>query len=84
MPRILLSTAHIAPLVLDSLGVEYIQPCLASKFPPLPRPFYATAERIELLQETDVAEFSDTYRQKYEESAKKPFCNIERTKAMSP
>ncbi|KAF3034413.1 hypothetical protein E8E12_005655 [Didymella heteroderae] len=75
MPRILLSAAHIAPLVLESLGLEYSQPSLASAFPPLPRPFHATAERIERLQSTDVAAIAEQYKKGCEESAKKPFCD---------
>lgn len=76
MPRILLSTAHIAPLVLDSLGVAYSQPQLAATYPPLPHPFHCTPERIEKLQDTDVTAIYETYKKSCEDSARKPFCNI--------
>ncbi|KAF1938601.1 DAO-domain-containing protein [Clathrospora elynae] len=79
MPRVLLSAAHITPLVLESLGVEYDQPPLAAPFPPLPQPFRATAERIERLQNTDTAAIAESYKQSCEESANKPFCNTARS-----
>lgn len=51
MPRILLSTAHLAPLVLQGLKVEKFEaPALTSKYPSLPRPFVVTAKRLEALQ----------------------------------
>lgn len=75
MPRILLSAAHMAPLVLESLGLEHSQPLLASAYPPLPEPFRTTAERIERLQSTDVAAVAEQYKKGCEESAKKPFCD---------
>ncbi|KAF2630550.1 DAO-domain-containing protein [Macroventuria anomochaeta] len=78
MPRILLSAAHITPLVLESLNVEYSQPLLAASFPPLPQPFQVTAERVERLQNTNIAAIAESYKQSCEESAKKPFCNTER------
>ncbi|KAH8730277.1 FAD dependent oxidoreductase-domain-containing protein [Phaeosphaeriaceae sp. PMI808] len=78
MPRVLLSAAHIAPLVLESLGIEYTQPLLAASFPPLPQPFHAHPERIERLQSTDPASMLESYRQQCAESAVKPFCNISR------
>ncbi|KZM21387.1 uncharacterized protein EKO05_0006148 [Ascochyta rabiei] len=78
MPRILLSAAHITPVVLDSLGVEYSQPLLATAYPPLPQPFHTTLERIERLQNTDPAAIIEEYRRGCAESAKKPFCNTSR------
>ncbi|KAG4426902.1 hypothetical protein IFR05_017615, partial [Cadophora sp. M221] len=50
MPRILLSAAHIAPLILHSLGVEYTTPALVTPYPSLPRPFKVTRERVEMLK----------------------------------
>jgi hypothetical protein len=76
MPRILLTAAHLAPLILDSLGVTYSQPSLASTFPPLPRPFEATRERIERLRDTDVKAIAEQYKQGCEKSAQKPYCNL--------
>jgi hypothetical protein len=75
MPRILLSATHIAPLVLESLGLDYNTPELVAAYPPLPKPFHATAERIESLQSTDVAAIAEQYKRGCEESAKKPFCD---------
>ncbi|KAK5130847.1 hypothetical protein LTR08_001619 [Meristemomyces frigidus] len=78
MPRILLSAAHITPLILESLGVEFSQPVLVAPFPPLPKPFHATFERIEKLQSTSITAKGASYRESCAESAKKPFCNDER------
>jgi hypothetical protein len=82
MPRILLSTAHVVPLVLDSLGMDYKQPALAAPFPALPKPFHATAERIKRLQAFDLAAKIESYRADCEESARKPFCMGDRSKPM--
>lgn len=46
MPRILLSAAYIAPLVLESLGLPVETPSVALTFPPLPEPFKLTSERL--------------------------------------
>jgi hypothetical protein len=81
MPRVLLSSAHITPLVLESLGVKYEQPLLATEFPPLPQPFRTSAERVTRLQNTDIAALAASYKQRCEESAKKDFCNTERSKS---
>jgi hypothetical protein len=79
MPRILLSTAHIIPDVLDSLGFEYQQPALAAPYPPLPKPFVVTAERVERLQSTDLAAKAQAYRESCKESSQKPFCTDKRS-----
>lgn len=78
MPRVLGSAAHVTPLVLESLGVEYSQPLVAASFPPLPQPFRTTAERIERLQDTNLSALAEEYKQSCGESAKKPFCNTAR------
>ena len=80
MPRVLLSTAHIVPDVLESLGFDYQQPALAAPFPPLPKPFLITAERIEGLQSTDLAARAQAHRERCKESSQKPFCSDERCK----
>lgn len=81
MPRILLSTAHIAPLVLESIGVEHSTPEIATAFPALPKPFHATSERVERIQrEFDLAAEVAAHKKKCEESAGKPFCNDERSR----
>lgn len=49
MPRILLSAAHLAPLVLESLDVQMMTPSLVKPYPPLPLPFKLTAERLDRL-----------------------------------
>lgn len=60
MPRILLSTAHVAPLILQSLGVAHTLPEVVTTYPPLPQPFHATAERIRRLQTVDaMAKFDE-------------------------
>jgi hypothetical protein len=74
MPRILLSTAHITPLILASLGVEYTPPTLVAPYPPLPKLFHVTKERVERLQTVDVAEKYESHVKADLESAKKPFC----------
>lgn len=75
MPRILLSTAHITPLILDSLNAKYTPPSLVAPFPPLPKPFQVTAERIEALKKVDAAAIFEQSAKDCLESAKKPFCN---------
>jgi len=82
MPRVLGSAAHITPLVLESLGVEYSQPLIAASFPPLPQPFHTTAERIERLQDTNLSALAEDYKQRCEESAQKSFCNTARVMAV--
>lgn len=84
MPRILLSAAHIAPLVLNSIGLENKTPAIAAAFPALPQPFHATAQRVETLQkEFDLAAQVDAHNKKCKGSAKKPFCNDERSRPRS-
>ncbi|KAK8853497.1 hypothetical protein IAR55_004204 [Kwoniella newhampshirensis] len=73
MPRILGSTAHIAPLVLSSLGVPFETPAAAAIFPPLPEPFHVTAERIKTLQQLEPKEKHKLAMEASLESAKKPF-----------
>ncbi|KAF9881472.1 FAD dependent oxidoreductase [Colletotrichum karsti] len=80
MPRILLSTAHITPLILDSLGAKYSAPAMVAPFPPLPEPFHASAERVSSLQKVDAAAKFAEYAKSSLESAKKPFCNDERSR----
>ncbi|KAH6886963.1 FAD dependent oxidoreductase-domain-containing protein [Thelonectria olida] len=79
MPRILLSTAHITPLILDDLSVKYSSPSLVVPYPSLPKPFHATAERIGLLQKIDAAAHFENFAKDSLESAKKPFCNDARS-----
>lgn len=79
MPRILLSTAHIIPGVLDSLGFDYQQPALVAPYPPLPKPPVVTAERVERLQSTDLNAKVQAYRESCKESSQKPFCMDERS-----
>lgn len=74
MPRILLSTAHVTPLILDALGVQYSAPSLVASYPPLPKPFSATSERIDSLQKVDAAAVFEQDTTDAVESAKKPFC----------
>ncbi|KAF7557929.1 hypothetical protein G7Z17_g324 [Cylindrodendrum hubeiense] len=74
MPRILLSTAHITPLILDSLGVKYSPPSLVGPYPALPKPFLATQERIDSLQKLDAGAIFEQDKTDALESAKKPFC----------
>lgn len=79
MPRILLSTAHITPMVLGDLGVEHAAPALVAPYPQLPKPFVVTAERVEALQTVDTQAKYDASIKANEESAKKPFCNDARS-----
>ncbi|KAJ5059252.1 FAD dependent oxidoreductase-domain-containing protein [Bipolaris maydis] len=82
MPRILLSSASLAPLVLDALGLQYSPPQLAASYPALPQPFHATEHRIAKLQDTDPEKVLADYRVQCEASARKPFCNIDRVKGI--
>lgn len=79
MPRVLLTAAHIAPLVLSFLEIAKTTPQLALSYPPLPEPFHLTRERLDRLQGFDVDGFQETWRARCAESAKKPFCNIPRS-----
>lgn len=54
MPRILLSAAHVASLVMRSLGEEHSTQSMATEYPDLPTPFVITTERITRLQKIDV------------------------------
>ncbi|KAH8597734.1 FAD dependent oxidoreductase-domain-containing protein [Bisporella sp. PMI_857] len=80
MPRILLSTAYIVPLILTSLGVESRSPALVAPYPPLPKPFHITTERIERLQKIDAKEKYEADVKSNLESAKEPFCNDRRSR----
>lgn len=82
MPRILGSTAHITPLILDWLQLKnHHLPCMADVFPPLPSPFLATAERVErLVKSADVSAKVEAFRKSCQESAAKPFCNDARSR----
>lgn len=80
MPRILLSAAHIAPLVLSSAGIEFEPPALVAPYPPLPQPFHITSERIQRLQQVDAAAKYEADVKSSLESAKEPFCNDARSR----
>lgn len=74
MPRILLSTAHVVPAVLDLLGVAYTAPPEVAASPPLPEPYKVTRKRVEALQKVDTdAKFKGSEAGSIE-SSKKPFC----------
>ncbi|KAK8875327.1 FAD dependent oxidoreductase [Apiospora arundinis] len=79
MPRILLSTSSISTLVLESLGLEHSEPSGAAKLP-LPKPFLATKDRIDRLQNTNVEGIRSSFTAKCKESSVKPFCNGERSR----
>ena len=74
MPRILLSAAHITPLILTSLSIEHSPPALVGPYPPLPNAFHVTRERVEILQKVDAVEKYEARVKAELESAKKPFC----------
>jgi hypothetical protein len=75
MPRILLSTAHITPLILEDLGTQWAAPELVSAYPPLPEPFVVTEKRVRAFTEADAQKDYDETVKSYEASAAKPFCN---------
>ncbi|KAH8667627.1 FAD dependent oxidoreductase-domain-containing protein [Tricladium varicosporioides] len=80
MPRILLSTAHITPLVLQFLGFEFMSPALVKPYPSLPKPFLLTAERLKELQNVDGERIYEETVRNGLESAKKWFCQDERSR----
>lgn len=87
MPRILGSTAHLTLLVLDCLQSEHHHhhrlPAMADIFPPLPKPFWATAERVErLVKSANIPAQVEVWRKSCRESAAKPFCNDERSRPL--
>ncbi|KAK2608048.1 hypothetical protein N8I77_006685 [Diaporthe amygdali] len=75
MPRILLSTAHITPLILEELGVKWTAPDLVAPYPPLPEPFVVTDERVKAFTEADAKKNYEASVSAHEASAVKPFCN---------
>lgn len=75
MPRILLSTAHITPLILEGLGVKWAAPGLVAAYPPLPEPFVVTEERVKAFTEADARKHYEASVSAHEASAAKPFCN---------
>lgn len=81
MPRILLSTAHITPLILDYLGVKSTPPSLVAPYPPVPKPFQITKDRVERLRKVDAAAKHKERVKDDFESSKKSFCNTSRCRA---
>lgn len=75
MPRILLSTAHITPLILEELRIKWTAPALVAVYPPLPEPFVVTEERIKQFTEADAKKNYEDSVRTHEASATKPFCN---------
>lgn len=75
MPRILLSTAHLTPLVLDAVGVQWSAPALVKDYPPIPAPFVVTAERVAALQDVDAKAEYEADIKEFEEDAKRDYCN---------
>lgn len=75
MPRILLSTAYIAPMILTSLDIKGTEPALVKTYPSLPNPFRLTPERMRNLQETadPKAKYDNAIRSSLQ-SAKEGFC----------
>ena len=51
MPRILLCSAYLAPLILQSLGEKVEVPEHHKAYPPLPEPYKITQERLERCRE---------------------------------
>lgn len=74
MPRILLSTAHITPLVLTDLGIPHTTPEIVADIPPLPKPFYITQQRLDTLKGTDMEAYWDAQMRDCADSAQKEFC----------
>jgi hypothetical protein len=75
MPRTLLFTAHLALLILDFSGVDYIAPALTKGYPPLPQPYLGTPQRVEALLNVDADAYYEKAIDSNLESAKEPFCN---------
>lgn len=80
MPRILLSTAHIVPAILNALNVKFTAPSLVAPYPPLPEPFHLTVERIQRLQKVDADAHYEAQVASNLESAKESFCNDKRSR----
>lgn len=73
MPRILLSTAHLAPSILDSIGVEHSTPSMIANVPPLPAPYVLDAKRLEKLKNESVEAYYQRDIDAAASSAKKDF-----------
>jgi hypothetical protein len=54
MPRILLSTCHIVPTILQDLKIIQSPPRCTLEYPPLPQPFHVTRSRLERLRKLDL------------------------------
>ncbi|OBT79094.1 hypothetical protein VF21_02492 [Pseudogymnoascus sp. 05NY08] len=80
MPRILLSTAHVVPLILTSLGIESTPPALVAPYPALPKPFQIATDRMEKLQKINVKAKYEAEMKMNFESAKEEFCNDDRSR----
>ena len=78
MPRILLCAAHVTPLILNFLGVEFTPPSLVEPYPKLPAPFEITKKRIDALLKVDAYLKLENSWKNAKESAKKEFCNTPR------
>jgi hypothetical protein len=70
MPRILLTTANLAPLVLDQLGIKHHEPASLANAPPLPEPF----KLIEELKKVNVAKLKSDSRAASLRGAKLEVC----------
>jgi len=73
MPRILLSTAHLVPRVLEHLSIPYTTPALLKDVPDLPGPFHLTQERLDKLKDADLEAYFDSDIQAALTSSKKAF-----------
>ncbi|XP_014550225.1 hypothetical protein COCVIDRAFT_43181 [Bipolaris victoriae FI3] len=79
MPRVLLASAHVAPLVLDAIGFQHTPPHLAAPYPALPEPFRVTKDRINmLLAENKWEEKVKSFNTSCEASATKSCCDAGR------
>ena len=83
MPRILLAASHIATQVLDALQMQHSEPKGPAELP-LPKPFVVTQERVDRLQNTDVAAMEVAFAANCKKSSVKPFCHGPRSQVPSP
>ena len=73
MPRILLSTAHLVPSILDSLDMAHQTPSIISDIPDLPSPFFLSQDRLDRLKDESVEAYHQRDIDASLASAKKGF-----------
>jgi len=73
MPRILLSTAHLVPSILDAVGLDHQVPRIIEGTPPLPAPYVLNPERLLAVKAESVGAYFQRNMEDAMRSAAKDF-----------